>query len=242
MSRVPRILVVRDLESGYGEMRVLWGVSMEVERGSISVVLGPNGAGKTTLMKTLMGIVRPWRGRVIFDGRDVTYAPPHVKVRLGMTLVPEGRRLFPDLTVEENLVLGAYVHGCRLEKVRDMLDVVYSLFPVLRERRRQKAGTLSGGQQQMLAIARALMARPRLLLLDEPSQGIAPKLAMDIFMALKELRDSHGVTVLLVEQNVAAALKVADYVYVMEMGRVVKSGEPGQVLRDESFRRAYLGF
>ncbi len=239
---MPRILVVRDLESGYGEMRVLWGVSMEVERGSISVVLGPNGAGKTTLMKTLMGIVRPWRGRVIFDGRDVTYAPPHVKVRLGMTLVPEGRRLFPDLTVEENLVLGAYVHGCRLEKVRDMLDVVYSLFPVLRERRRQKAGTLSGGQQQMLAIARALMARPRLLLLDEPSQGIAPKLAMDIFMALKELRDSHGVTVLLVEQNVAAALKVADYVYVMEMGRVVKSGEPGQVLRDESFRRAYLGF
>jgi branched-chain amino acid transport system ATP-binding protein len=238
---VTAILRVEGLESGYGEMKVLWGVSLEVERGSIAAVLGPNGAGKTTLMKTIMGIVRPWSGRIVFNGADVTWKPPHVKVRMGMTLVPEGRRLFPDLSVEENLLLGAYIHGARFDRVRDMLELVYTLFPILKERRRQKAGTLSGGQQQMLAIARALMARPKLLLLDEPSQGIAPKLAMDIFTTLKELRDSEGLTILLVEQNVAAALKVADRVYVMDMGRIVKSGTPDSILADARLREAYLG-
>ena len=236
------MLVVEDLESGYGEMQVLWGVTLSVGKASIVAVLGPNGAGKTTLMKTIMGIVKPWRGKIVFNNNDVTRLKPHEKVKLGMTLVPEGRRLFPELSVEENLILGAYVHGGRLDKVSDMLDLVYALFPILRERRKQKAGTLSGGEQQMLAIARALMTKPRLLLLDEPSQGIAPKLVMDIFTALKELKETHGLGILLVEQNVAAALKIADYVYIMDMGRIIKSGNVEEILSDKAIREAYLGF
>ncbi len=232
-------LVVERLEAGYGEMQVLWGVDLKVEKGSFTVVLGPNGAGKTTLLRAIMGVVRPWRGRVVYRGVDVTSLPPHRKVAMGMTLVPEGRRLFPELTVEENLVLGAYSRG--FKGVEEGLELVYRVFPRLKERRGQKAGTLSGGEQQMLAIGRALMSRPRLLMLDEPSQGLAPKLAAEIIELLARLRDEEGLTLLMVEQNVAAALRRADMVYVMEQGRIVVSGPPDKVASIEDIRRAYFG-
>ena len=232
-------LVAKSLESGYGEMQVLWGVSLRIEDSSITVVLGPNGAGKTTLLRTLMGIVRPWKGVILLDDEDVTRSPPHDKVRMGMSMVPEGRRLFPELTVEENLLLGAYVRGSK--NLDNTLDMVYSLFPRLRERRSQLAGTLSGGEQQMLAIGRALMSKPRLLMLDEPSQGLAPKIASDILSVLKDLRDSEKLTILLVEQNIVAALRIADYAYVMEQGRIALEGEPQHLLAREDMKKAYLG-
>ena len=231
-------LAAEALESGYGEMQVLWGVSLRVERSSITVVLGPNGAGKTTLLKTIMCIVRPWRGSIVVDGVEVTWRPPHEKVGMGVSLVPEGRRLFPELTVEENLFLGAYSRGG--DMLWDSLEMVYSVFPRLRERRGQRAGTLSGGEQQMLAIARALMSRPRLLMLDEPSQGLAPKLSIEIMRVLEDLR-REGLTILLVEQNVSAALSISDYAYVMEQGRIVAEGDPERIARAEDIRRAYLG-
>jgi branched-chain amino acid transport system ATP-binding protein len=232
-------LEVRGLESGYGEMKVLWGVDLEVREGSFTVILGPNGAGKTTLLRTIMGVVRPWRGRIVFRGLDVTQTPPHVKVKMGISLVPEGRRLFPHLTVEENLILGAYARG--FQGVEEALRLVYDVFPRLKERRSQLAGTLSGGEQQMLAIGRALMSRPKLLMLDEPSQGLAPKLALEIVELLDELRRREGLTILMVEQNVAAALKSADRVYILEQGRVVASGTPEEVASIEEIRKAYLG-
>ena len=203
------------------------------------MVLGPNGAGKTTLLRAIMGVVRPWRGRFVYRGVDVTGLSPHRKVAMGMTLVPEGRRLFPELTVEENLVLGAYSRG--FKGVEEGLELVYRVFPRLKERRGQKAGTLSGGEQQMLAIGRALMSRPRLLMLDEPSQGLAPKLAAEIIELLARLRDEEGLTLLMVEQNVAAALRRADMVYVMEQGRIVVSRLPDKVASIEDIRRAYFG-
>lgn len=234
------VLSVRSLESGYGEMQVLWGVDIDVVEGSFTVVLGPNGAGKTTLLKTIMGIVRPWSGRVEFEGIDVTLAPPHRKVAMGISMVPEGRRLFPELTVEENLILGSYAKG--FKDIEDSIDMVYRVFPRLKERRLQKAGTLSGGEQQMLAIARALVSRPKLLLLDEPSQGLAPKLALEIVEVLARLRDEEGLTILMVEQNVAAALRKADSIYVMDQGRVVAKGRPEELTSLEDLRRAYFGF
>ena len=237
MSR--RELVVRSLEAGYGEMQVLWGVDIEVEKGSFTVILGPNGAGKTTLLKTIMGIVRPLSGRILYRGEDVTYTPPHRKVEMGITLVPEGRRLFPELTVEENLMLGAYSQG--MKDINDRLELVYEVFPRLRERRSQKAGTLSGGEQQMLAIGRALMSKPSLLMLDEPSQGLAPKLALEIVELLGRLREGEDLTILMVEQNVTAALRLADFIYVLEQGRIVASGTPEEVASIEDVRKAYFG-
>lgn len=205
---------------------------------SIISLLGPNGAGKSTTLWTIMGVVRPWEGRILLDGNDVTKVPPHKKVELGIALVPEGRRLFPEMTVEENLLMGAFAKRSR-EKAHDTLEFVYSLFPRLRERRRQKAGTMSGGEQQMLAIARALMSRPRVLLIDEPSAGLAPKIVSDLFQTIKQLKEE--MSVLLVEQNVAAALEISDYAYVIENGRIVLEGRPEELAENEHVKKAYLG-
>ncbi|MEB3787873.1 MAG: ABC transporter ATP-binding protein [Desulfurococcales archaeon] len=234
------VLRVEGLEAGYGEMQVLWGISLHVEERSLAVVLGPNGAGKTTTMRSIAGVIRPWDGRITYQGQDVTYKPAHEKVALGMVLVPEGRHLFPDLTVEENLMLGAYTRLGR-EDPRDTLELVYNLFPRLKARREQKAGTMSGGEQQMLAIGRALMAKPRLLMLDEPSQGLAPKIVLDIFRVLERLRDEWKLTILLVEQNIAQSLKIADYAYVMEQGRIVLEGPTEEIMKKEDLVKAYLG-
>jgi len=231
-------LVLERLESGYGKLKVLFGVSLRVEKNTVTALLGSNGAGKTTTLLTAMGVVKPWAGRVFLDGKEVTEVPPHKKVELGMALVPEGRRLFTEMTVEENLLMGAYTKRAR-EKAPDTLEWVYSLFPRLRERRRQKAGTMSGGEQQMLAIARALMSRPKVLLLDEPSAGLAPKVVADLFDVVKRLKEE--VSILLVEQNVAASLEISDYAYVLENGHIVKEGAPQGLAQDEYVKKAYLG-
>ncbi len=235
-----QLLVVENLEAGYGEMQVLWGVSLSVDERGISAVLGPNGAGKTTLLRAVAGIIRPWSGKITFSGEDVTLSPPHVKVGKGLVLVPEGRHLFPELSVEENLLLGAYTKLGRYN-LEESLDLVYSVFPRLKERREQRAGTLSGGEQQMLAIGRALMARPTLLMLDEPSQGLAPKIAIEILDILQRLRGEWGLSILLVEQNIVKSLEIADYAYVIEQGRVVLEGEPEELSKKGDLIKAYLG-
>ncbi|MCE4615735.1 MAG: ABC transporter ATP-binding protein [Aeropyrum sp.] len=235
-----QLLVVENLEAGYGEMQVLWGISLSVAERGISAVLGPNGAGKTTLLRAVAGIIRPWSGRITFSGEDVTLSPPHVKVGKGLVLVPEGRHLFPELSVEENLLLGAYTKLGRYN-LEESLDLVYSVFPRLKERREQRAGTLSGGEQQMLAIGRALMARPTLLMLDEPSQGLAPKIAIEILDILQRLRGEWGLSILLVEQNIVKSLEIADYAYVIEQGRVVLEGEPEELSKKGDLIKAYLG-
>jgi len=231
-------LSLQQLSSGYGRLQVLFGISLEVPAKSIISLLGPNGAGKSTTLWTVMGVVRPWEGRMLLEGTDATRVPPHRKVELGLALVPEGRRLFPEMTVEENLLTGAFTKRAR-ERVRDTLEFVYALFPRLRERRRQRAGTMSGGEQQMLAIARALMSRPKVLLIDEPSAGLAPKIVSDLFQTVKQLKEE--MSVLLVEQNVAAALEISDYSYVLENGRIVLQGRPEELAANEHVKRAYLG-
>ncbi len=233
------MLTVKGLESGYGEMQVLWGVDLEVKKKSITTVLGPNGAGKSTTLKTIFGIIKPWKGVVQFDGKDVTNLRPHKKVEIGMTLVPEGRHLFPNMTVHENLILGAYTKRAE-EKKDESLELVYSLFPVLKERERQKAGTLSGGEQQMLAIARALMTNPKLILMDEPSQGLAPKLVKEVFETIVKMKD-EGLTILLVEQNVYASLEISDYAYVLHEGKIAFGGSVEEVKESEEIKKAYLG-
>jgi branched-chain amino acid transport system ATP-binding protein len=235
-------LEVRGIESGYGRIQVLWGVDVTLEEGSMVAVLGPNGAGKTTLLRTIMGIIRAWRGSVMMYSLDITSMPPHRRVELGLTMVPEGRRLFPDLTVKENLELGAYTRRAR-ERVGETLELVFNLFPRLKERLHQKAGSLSGGEQQMLAIARALMTRPKVLMLDEPSQGLAPKIAWEVAETLDKIRREVGISVVLVEQNVALALEKADYIYLLEQGRVVLEGSREEVLtRKLDIVRSYLGY
>jgi branched-chain amino acid transport system ATP-binding protein len=235
-------LEVRGIESGYGKIQVLWGVDVTLQEGSMAAVLGPNGAGKTTLLRTIMGIIRAWRGSVMMYGLDITSMPSHRRVELGLTMVPEGRRLFPDLTVRENLELGAYTRRAR-ERIVETLELVFNLFPRLKERLHQKAGSLSGGEQQMLAMARALMTRPRVLMLDEPSQGLAPKIAWEVAEALDKIRREVGISVILVEQSVSLALKKADYIYLLEQGRVVLEGFREEVLaRKLDIVRSYLGY
>ncbi|MEM0463122.1 ABC transporter ATP-binding protein [Pyrobaculum sp.] len=227
-----------NLVSGYGRLQVLFGVSFEAPSGSVVSILGPNGAGKTTTLLTVMGVVKPWGGVVELEGVDVTWLPPHRKVELGISLVPEGRRLFPEMTVEENLLMGAYTKRAR-DKIHDSLELVYTLFPRLKERRKQKAGTMSGGEQQMLAVARALMARPKVLLIDEPSAGLAPKVVADLFQTISQLKKE--MSVLLVEQNVAAALEISDYAYVLENGRIILKGPASELVENEHVKKAYLG-
>ncbi|RLA85562.1 MAG: branched-chain amino acid ABC transporter ATP-binding protein [Deltaproteobacteria bacterium] len=234
------MLKVEGLESGYGEMQVLWGPSLEVKGGSITALLGPNGVGKTTLLRTIFGSVRPWKGKVTYDGQDVTFLPTHKKVDMGIALVPEGRHLFSGMSVQENLIMGAYLKRAR-ERMEESLEVIYSLFPILKERAKQRAGSLSGGEQQMLTVARALMTRPKLIMLDEPSQGLAPKLVGEVFETIKKLREEMGLTVLLVEQNVEISLEVADYVYIMHEGLIKAEGKAEEVKASHDIREAYLG-
>lgn len=234
------LLEVHDLEVFYGEFQALFGVSFSVEKGEVVAVLGSNGAGKTTTLRTISGLLRPRRGRIIWQGRDITSTPAYERVEMGISHVPEGRGIFPKLTVYENLRVAAYTKRAR-EKFEESLETVYSLFPRLRERRNQLAGTLSGGEQQMLAIARALIQRPILLMMDEPSLGLAPKLAREVIMLAKRLRDEYGITVLLVEQNVRLSLRVADRAYILETGRIVREGKPEELEKDPKIREAYLG-
>lgn len=233
------MLRVEGLESGYGPMQVLWGPSLEVGKGTITALLGPNGAGKTTTLRTILGSLRPWGGRIIYEGREITHLPPHKKVEMGIVLVPEGRHLFANMTVQENLLMGAYQREAQ-RHIDESLEVVYSLFPILRERARQLAGTLSGGEQQMLTIARGLMSRPKLMMLDEPSQGLAPKLAEEVFAAIEQMRKEAELTIFLVEQNVEHALRISDYAYIMHEGRIKAEGSAAKV-RESDVREAYLG-
>jgi len=234
------MLVVENLESGYGETQVLFGVNLKVRKGQITALLGSNGAGKTTTLWTITSVIPAWKGRVLFKGEDVTRVPPHVKTRMGMILVPEGRRLWPQLTVQEHLEIAGSLPRSRNRK-EELLEIVYQLFPRLKERRNQKAGTLSGGEQQMLAIARGIMMSPELLMFDEPSLGLAPKLVQDIARTIAQLRDEHGLTVLLVEQNIHMSLQIADYGYIMENGRIVLEGPVHELEENPMVKKAYLG-
>jgi len=233
------MLSVDKISAGYGEMQVLWDVSLEVRRGEIVTLVGSNGAGKTTTLRAISGIIPLISGRIYFEGNDITRLDPHKRVELGIAQVPEGRGLFPRMTVYENLMAAAYTKRAR-EKFKESLEFVYSLFPILKERRNQLAGSLSGGEQQMLAIARALILRPKLLMLDEPSLGLAPKIVVMVLDLVSRLRD-EGYTILLVEQNVRQALQIADRAYVLESGRIVKHGEAKELLEDPEVRRAYMG-
>lgn len=234
------LLEVRNLETFYGPIMAIRGVSLEVHKGQVVTVLGANGAGKTTLLKTISGIMDPEKGQVLFEGEEIQGREPHQIVKRGNVQVPEGREVFPLLTVEENLTLGAYTRTDKTEIARDR-DLVFSYFPILAERRRQEAGTLSGGQQQMLAIGRGLMLRPKIMLLDEPSLGLSPLLTQEIFTILKRLNKDEGVTMMLVEQNAAVALDLADRGYVMELGRIVMSDTAANLAASEDIQSFYLG-
>ena len=233
------MLEVENINVQYGAFKALYDVSLTVEDGLIVSIVGANGAGKTTLLNTISGLLRPTSGKITFDGIELTALPGHKIVHEGVVQIPEGRKLFPDMTVYDNLISGA-MHPRAKAGRGDTIEEVFDLFPVLRERRDQLARTLSGGEQQMLAIGRGLMSRPKLLMLDEPSLGLAPLLVRQIFQVVPELR-ARGLTILLVEQNVRHSLTVADYAYVLETGRVVLSGPGREVLEDEHTRRAYLG-
>lgn len=234
------MLSVENLEAGYGPMQVLWKPSLEVKKGSITSLLGPNGVGKSTLLWTVLGSIEPWGGKIFYENEEITYLPTHKKVDLGITLVPEGKHLFGEMSVRENLTMGAYRKEA-LQKKNDSLELVYSLFPILKERDRQRAGTLSGGQQQMVTIGRALMTRPKLIMLDEPSQGLAPKLVGEVFETIEKLKAEIGLTILLVEQNAEASLKAADYVYIMHEGRIKAQGTTEEISGSREIREAYLG-
>jgi branched-chain amino acid transport system ATP-binding protein len=236
------MLKVRSLESGYAKLRVLKSVSLHVNPGEIVGIIGANGAGKTTLLKTIAGIIRPWAGEVAFSGESLSGIPAHRVVSRGCVLVPEGRQLFATMTVEENLALGAYVRYRKHEgaSVKTELNRVFDLFPLLKQRCSQVAGTLSGGEQQMLAIGRALMAKPSFMMLDEPSMGLAPLVVKGIFAAVYALRGA-GCTILIVEQNSRAVLGIADRGYVMETGSIVLEGTARELLDNTEVQRAYLG-
>lgn len=233
------MLTVRDLDAGYGSLQALWGVSLDVKAGEIVAVIGANGAGKTTLLRSITGLLPPLRGEVSFEDEVISRLPPNRIVGRGIALVPEGRKIFPYMTVQENLEMGAYVPQARANLADRMVEVT-GLFPRLLERANQPAGTLSGGEQQMLAIGRALMSRPRVLLLDEPSLGLAPLLVKEIFRIVQAI-NWQGTTILLVEQNVRQALEVAKRAYVLETGRIRLSGAGRELLGSPHVRKAYLG-
>ena len=233
------MLEVRDLHVAYGAAPALWGVSLEVRAGELLCVVGPNGAGKTTLINTIAGILRARSGRIAFEGQDITALPPHRFCAAGIAIVPEGRRLFTGMSVLENLELGSYLPAAKARR-GESLEAVTALFPVLKDRLHSVAGELSGGQQQMLAIGRALMARPRLLLLDEPSLGLSPLIVHEMFAAIRRI-NAEGMSVLLVEQNVVMAMEVSTRSYVLEEGRVVAEGTPADLLARPEIQKAYLG-
>ena len=233
------MLELRAVRAGYGTFQALFDVSLEVRQGEAVAVIGPNGAGKTTLMRVVSGMIRPTSGAILMKGVDLATTPAHRIVELGMAHVPEGRRLFAAMTVEENLRMGGFIAAAR-PKYRQRLDFVYELFPRLRERRHQRAGSMSGGEQQMCAIGRALMSEPRLLLLDEPSAGLAPVVVEMVFDLVKRIR-AGGVTVLIVEQNVQQVLRVVDRAYLLKTGSIRVSGTAADLLASDTIREAYLG-
>jgi len=235
------LLKVSDVSASYGPIQALRGVSLEVSEGQIVALLGANGAGKSTTLKVISGIIRPSGGSVEFQGQPIHRRSPESIVSMGISHVPEGRQLFTELTVEENLRLGAHTRRDRDGIKRDM-DLVYQYFPLLAERQKQPAGSLSGGEQQMLAIGRGLMARPKLLLLDEPSLGLGPTLVQEIFQIIKTISREEGLTVLLVEQNATMALRVSQYGYVLETGRIVLEADAAELRENETVRRSYLGY
>lgn len=234
------MLEVKNLHVAYGSIQALHGISLKVNKGSIVTLIGANGAGKTTTLRAISGLIKPQSGEVLFDGEPVQQLAAHLLVRKGMAHVPEGRMVFANLTVHENLQMGAYLQRDR-EANRQMLDYVFKVFPRLKERDRQAAGTLSGGEQQMLAIGRALMSRPRFLMLDEPSLGIAPLLVKTIFEKIVEINREQGITILLVEQNANLALEVSHHGYVIETGRILLEDESKALRQNPEVRKAYLG-
>jgi branched-chain amino acid transport system ATP-binding protein len=233
------LLEVNELASGYEGIQILWGVNLKLEPGKLTTLVGSNGVGKTTLLKTVMGLMRPIEGTVTFQGREVTNLSAHARAKAGMVLVPEGRQLFTEMTVYENLEMGAFSKRAHAN-FKENLDKVYELFPRLQERARQKAGTLSGGEQQMVAVGRGLMAEPEVLMLDELSLGLSPLLALTLFEGLTRLKKT-GLTMLLVEQNVTMALAVSDYGYVLSHGKVWLEGEARELSKNDEVRRTYLG-
>lgn len=233
------MLKIENLRAGYGDIQILHDVSLEIAAGEVVALIGANGAGKTTTIKTISGMISAGSGRILYDGKDITHWPSHKIVAAGLVQVAEGRKLFPDLSVLENLELGGFLPSVRGNRPRN-LERVFGMFPRLAERKEQFAGTLSGGEQQMLAIGRALMTEPRLLMLDEPSLGLAPKLVQDIFDVVQEI-NTAGVTVLIVEQNAVQTLKMAQRGYVMEHGHITLSGTGSSLLEDDRIRTAYLG-
>ena len=240
MSETGAILKLANVESSYGPIRAIRGVSLQVMRGQIATVLGSNGAGKSTILKTISGIIDPRKGSIEFKGEDITARDPSLIVRRGLSHVPEGREVFPLLSIRDNLLMGAYTRSDRDGVARD-IETVYGYFPILRERATQDAGLLSGGQQQMLAISRAIMAAPHLILLDEPSLGLSPKLTKEIFEIVVRINRERGTTILLVEQNANMALEVADYGYVLEVGRIVMEDTCRKLLEKEDVQELYLG-
>ncbi len=233
------LLKVTDLEVSYGGIDALRGISFDVEEGEIVTLIGANGAGKSTTLRTICGLVRPSAGRIVYDGRDITSQSTQRIVSEGIALVPEGRRVFDNLTVKENLLIGAYLRKDK-ESIQADVEHVYELFPRLKEREWQSAGTLSGGEQQMLAVGRAMMTRPRILMMDEPSLGLAPLIVKDIFSIIRALNET-GMTILLIEQNANAALRCAHHAYVLETGRITMSGTGASLLADQRVQDAYLG-
>ncbi len=232
-------LEVRDLQSGYGDVQILWGVNLALQESRLTALVGANGAGKTTLLRTIMGQIRAISGSVQFDGKVITTLPAYVKAEMGLALVPEGRQLFTTMTVEENLEMGATPKRAR-PQFRRNLERVYELFPRLKERRGQNAGTMSGGEQQMLAVGRGIMAEPVILMIDELSLGLSPALSLNLFETLTVLKKA-GLTILLVEQNVQMALAISDYAYVLSQGLTVLEGPSRELVKDEKVRAAYLG-
>jgi len=232
-------LEVENITSGYGEVQILWGSTLSLEKGKLTCLVGGNGVGKTTLLRTIMGLIQPWDGTINFEGKDVSKLPAYTKADMGLVLVPEGRQLFTDMTTYENLEMGASNPHARPKFARN-LERVYEMFPRLMERSNQKAGTLSGGEQQMLAVARGIMADPKILFIDELSLGLAPVLVLQLFEGLKQLRE-QGLTILLVEQNVQLALAISDYGYVIVEGKIRLEGPARKLIKDKHVREAYLG-
>lgn len=233
------MLTIKNLEVKYGAFRALYNISLTVEEHKLISIIGANGAGKTTLINTISGLLRPVAGEIIFEEQSITQLESYVIAELGIIQVPEGRKLFSDMTVHENLLMGSYTKRAKQSR-QESLEFVYHLFPILEERMKQFAGTLSGGEQQMLAIGRAVMAKPRLMMFDEPSLGLAPLLVRTIYQVITQLKET-GMTILLVEQNVRQSLQISDYAYVLESGQIVLAGPSEEVLQNEHTRKAYLG-
>jgi len=234
------MLEITDLVAGYGKSEVLRGISLEVKEGKIATIIGPNGAGKTTLFRTIFGLLPVRKGKILFENEDLTKMSPLARIKKGIALVPQGRNVFPDLNVLENMEMGAYTVADKKE-IQERMEECYRLFPVLRERRIQRACTLSGGEQQMLVIARALMSKPRFIMLDEPSLGISPRLVKEIFKTIKTINETTNTTIALVEQNANIALKLGHFGYVMESGQIKMSGTTHDLACDERVKHAYLG-